>query len=417
MDPQRLERASTLLEMDRPEAAEPFIREHLVHQPDDGLAWQLLSYACCDQGKFDEAIRAAKQAIVLAPNDATAHHHLGRAQMHAGTYVRAMDTARKAIALAPNEPRNHALLSRALHLLDRDEEALVAAKNGLALAPEDAELLQLSGYAMIHSGRLKEARAIKDKVLKADPGGSASHHLSASTALYTARYKEAEVHYREALRLDPSSTAARTGMLEVLRARFLPYRAWQFLVLYQARTSRFIFIAWVLGAVVLIAMVGTIPKVGTYLSITLIALLILFVVVLRVGHIFAPMADTLIMLKPHGRSMLDRSEVQRAFLAAACIALCLAFVVVCIITKRKDLVILVPIWSAMLVLVAWLDATGRTAYDRMHAWITGSFGVLALVASVALPVGGSMNGIGSGCAIAFISIFAGYLWLRPWVFP
>lgn len=413
----RLERASTLLGMERPEAAEVLIREHLVHEPDDTNGWQLLSQACYEQERFGEAIEAANKSIALAPNDDTAYHHLGRAQMRNGGHALAMDAARQAIALDPNNPRNHALLARALHLLDRDKEALKAAQAGLALAPDDAELLQLSGYAMIHSGRTKEARSVKDKVLRADPGGSASHHMSAAVALHSARYKEAEKHYREALRLAPGSAHAREGLLEVLRARFLPYRAWQFLALYQARSSRLIFIAWILGWVVLTAMAGSIPVVGEYLSVGLIILLLFFIVVLRLGHIFAPMADAFILLRPFGASLLGRMERVRAFLAGACIVLCLIYLVAFFITRRDELVILAPCWFAMLVLVSWLGTAGRPRLDLIHAWITGAFAVLAIIASIGLPCGGSFGNVGAVCAIALVSGFGGYFWLRPWVFP
>jgi|GEM_PF-4627271 len=69
-----LEKVRNLIQLKRPKDAEQEARRVLAQNPNSDEAFRLLAFALAGQSKFDEAIRAAQNAIRISP-DAAQHHY------------------------------------------------------------------------------------------------------------------------------------------------------------------------------------------------------------------------------------------------------------------------------------------------------------------------------------------------------
>lgn len=406
-----LDRARTLLELQRPEAAEKALREYLAREANDPVGLVLLSHACCDQEKYGAAVEAARAAMGVAPEYDMALFHLGRAQLASGNAHAAVLTAGDALRIDPREPRHHALRARAYHVLGRGNEALAAANAGLALAPDDAELLQLRGFILLAQGNLKEARGTQRAALAADPGAAEAHRLSGVTALHAARYKEARAHFKEALRLDPNDEHARAAMLEVMRATFLPYRLWQMLMLWRMRTPFWQIALILVGFVWVVGSLGAIGL-GRVAGVVIVVGLVGFVVLFKFGFMISPVADALLLLHPFGRAVLGPVEKRDAAVALVGLAMIVAAVVVLLAGGRSVFIALALFGFVLWMMAAWTRTFEKQANAEIHwrltqlAMVWGGAGVVLLALNGPLATGGATLLVTLGLAVV------GYSWIK-----
>jgi Flp pilus assembly protein TadD len=102
-------------------------------------------------GKYDEAVAAAEQLLVIQPNNLEARLENARARVAANEGFYAIDDAQRAEALSPRDWRPVALLAIAYEQSDRDTDALAAHQKALQLAPDNpATLTNLGMYFATH---------------------------------------------------------------------------------------------------------------------------------------------------------------------------------------------------------------------------------------------------------------------------
>ncbi len=151
------------------------------------------------EGRWDEALKAARRAVRLLPNDGQAHHLLARAWLGVSQWTKAVESAEQAVKLSPS-PETFDTLAHA-HLrvafaqtVDQEkrfaslQSAIEAARRGGELLLSQAKTAQEKAHALAHLGRLEEAATT---YLQA--GSNRQNFLSAARCyLLAGRWQDAE---------------------------------------------------------------------------------------------------------------------------------------------------------------------------------------------------------------------------------
>lgn len=107
----------------------------------DRSTW--LAAAAIGAGWADEALDAARRAVLAAPGAAECHYWLGRALRLADDHALAVDAFSRALELSAGAPVYLSHRARSLQECGRTDEALRDATAAAAAAPEDAGVLEL----------------------------------------------------------------------------------------------------------------------------------------------------------------------------------------------------------------------------------------------------------------------------------
>ncbi|HEY5072780.1 MAG TPA: tetratricopeptide repeat protein [Caulobacteraceae bacterium] len=151
-----------------------------------------LAKALRELSRYDEAVAAATQVLVVAPRDLEALLELARDYIAAGQGFFAIDPARRAGALAPKDWRPPSLLGIALEQAERSDEAMVAFGQALRLAPNNpATLSNLAMYDAAH-GQADHAEALLRQAVSAPGAGPRERQNLALIVGLRGRLDEAE---------------------------------------------------------------------------------------------------------------------------------------------------------------------------------------------------------------------------------
>ncbi|MCL6475766.1 MAG: hypothetical protein K6U75_12025 [Firmicutes bacterium] len=151
------------------------------------------------EGRWDDALKAARRAVRLLPNDGQAHHLLARAWLGVSQWTKAVESAEQAAKLSPS-PETFETLAQAhvrvafAQKLDQEkrfaslESAVEAARRGGELLLSQAKTPQEKAHALARLGRLEEAATT---YLQA--GSNRQNFLSAARCyLLAGRWQDAE---------------------------------------------------------------------------------------------------------------------------------------------------------------------------------------------------------------------------------
>ena len=207
---------------------ETFCRHIIALNPQALNAHLNLGNALHDQGRYEEALEAARVAVEQDPDSFEAHVNLGAVLSKLGHFEEAETYLRRAIALNPQAMAAHLNLGNALYDQGRYEEALAVARAAVEQAPDSFNKAHvnlgtvLSKYVDFFQ---KLAAKLADEVLM--PQGryaEAIDVLAEAVALDTASSQAVELHflmgmaaeengqpetagyYRRAFELDPHHT-------------------------------------------------------------------------------------------------------------------------------------------------------------------------------------------------------------------
>jgi len=181
-----LVRAAELTASGKPRRAIDLLRPALVANPLHPEAWCRLAAAHLDAGEPDQALTAAKRALVLDGDQAWAQRLAALALSELGRQTEAVIAARESVRRKPADWRCQVVLSEVLAADPHTRtEAVEAAHQATKLAPTEARAFQVLG----------------DATLRARDWGTA------------------EWAYRTALRLDPTDADVRANLATVQRKR------------------------------------------------------------------------------------------------------------------------------------------------------------------------------------------------------
>ena len=238
-------RARQLMGIGRWQAAAEALQMALAENPEDALNHALLAQCWSNLERPADARREAERAVQLAPSHPTSHWVLGQVLLADQRTADAERAAREALRLDVEDADHHHLLAAILAQRDQASAALAQVDAGLAVDPEHRGLTDLRGALLTRLGRHDEAESVIAEGLRRDPD-AAEHHANAGWMHLRQRdHARAAQHFSEALRLDPTDQAARAGLVEALKARYLIYRiflAWLFWLATLSPTARWVVI-------------------------------------------------------------------------------------------------------------------------------------------------------------------------------
>jgi Flp pilus assembly protein TadD len=123
------------------------------------------------QGKFDDAERAYRDAVRLDSSSADARDALGYLLLQRGTFAEAVTHLTEAVRLRPDAGASHASLAYALREVGRLDDSITAYRRAIEF-PEIATRAGVRnnfGITLAMAGRAVEARAEFREALRLDP--------------------------------------------------------------------------------------------------------------------------------------------------------------------------------------------------------------------------------------------------------
>lgn len=317
-------RALALLNVDRPDLAEPEVRRALAISADDGRLHALLSLCLTASAKTKEAIAEAHVAVGNAPDMPISHLALANAYLAAR---RTVDAGRAAEAAAALFPDNVSVLSSlsAIRLDEgRVDDADDLARRALAIDPHDRGAQRALAFVLVRRGRLREAATVATQALSDAPEDADAHVTLGYALLHHARYEDAMACFREALRLDPQDGRARAGFVEALKASRGPYGVVLRIFLWESRLSTRMQWAFIVGVFPVFLLWGAIASVIPVLAVVIAPIPLGYLLLALLSWVAEPLSDLTIRLHPIGRHALTPEERLAADLVGVCLVVSFA---------------------------------------------------------------------------------------------
>ena len=219
-----LERAQLLLDQNRYQDAETYIRQALEQDPDNDYTLGLLGRCFVNNRRYEEGIEVIRKAIAIDPNNSFYFYLLGFAFYQKSESAAAKANLQKAIQLYPYAAEYFGLLAHVLLEEKKFEEALDKASEGLALEADNITCLNARSVALNKLKRAGEAFEAMDTALAHDPENEVTHNVVGWNLLERGHHQEAARHFMEALRIRPDYNNAKAGLKEALKSKILVYK-------------------------------------------------------------------------------------------------------------------------------------------------------------------------------------------------
>jgi tetratricopeptide (TPR) repeat protein len=170
-------------------------------QPDYGVAHYNLGNLYVRQGNFDLAKQHFEAALRLLPNYAEAHSNYGQLLAERGDIAAGMEHFKKAVVLNPTLSRAHLNLGVTLAKLGRIDEAIAPLQQAVRLSPDSPEASYYLGSVFAAQNRYTEAADYFYQALRIQPDFIPAHQSLAQLLVLQGKNDEARQHYQEAVRL------------------------------------------------------------------------------------------------------------------------------------------------------------------------------------------------------------------------
>jgi len=176
-------------------------------KPQDTSVRQILADIDLEEGRKEDALSEAQEAVRLAPDNSAAHVALGRAYFAGAEEDKAAAEFEKALKLNPNEGEAYLALGQIRFFQQRFKQAAENFQQAIQVSPDLAPAYAGMAKIFIQQGRSAEARGMLEKVVALDP-------------------QDWQSQYQLAVLLNEAGEAASaTGLLEKVARRrpdFLP---------------------------------------------------------------------------------------------------------------------------------------------------------------------------------------------------
>ena len=213
--------------LNRWEEHQKILERVLKEHPNDWPAYNQLGAGLHEQGKFQQAIEAFREATLVAPKSPMAWSNLGSEYMQIGQFAEGTESLRRGLALDPTSDDAAANLAQALRSQGKYEAALPFARKAVELNPAlDTNWLELGDcYSTLrnHQADAKSAymRAAQEaeRHLLTDPSDGQGWMLLALYQVKSGRTQNALSLIQKAESLgahDMDSQLSKTRVLELL---------------------------------------------------------------------------------------------------------------------------------------------------------------------------------------------------------
>ncbi|MCK4752406.1 MAG: tetratricopeptide repeat protein [Planctomycetes bacterium] len=183
--------------------------EHALNVTEDNyIAYFSLIKPLRQQGKIDQAIAYATEALRIVPNLPYAHNSLGVDLATIGKYDEAAIHFKKALEVQPDFADARCNLGYMLARQGKIDEAIENYKKALQIDPEHFESLNNGGMALLAKGRIDEALELFEKALRIKPN---RYNVNLNMGLATMRlrrYDESAKHFEKASNIEPDRPEA-----------------------------------------------------------------------------------------------------------------------------------------------------------------------------------------------------------------
>lgn len=166
-------------------------------------------------GKPDDAVRVAKDAIAAHPDSAAAFSTLGRAELSRKDVDAAAAAYREAVRLNPLATDAKVALARLELASGHSESSAAMAEDALKMQPQNAETRLLLVKALISSGRNERAQTELDLLTARFPDSAAVHIQRGMLFGRKNQPADARHEFERALQLQPHSLEAIGGIVAV----------------------------------------------------------------------------------------------------------------------------------------------------------------------------------------------------------
>ena len=193
--------ANALAKQGRVDEAIKAAEQALKVQPDFAIAHYNLGNLYVQRARLDLAQGHFEEALRLLPNYAEAHSNYGQLLAERGDLAAGVAQFQMAISLNPAISRAHLNLGVALAKSGRLIEAVAALQRAAALTPESAEPVYFLGSVYAAQNRYAEAEAAFNHAVQLRPDFAPAHQSLAQLLEIQGRKEQARQHYQEAVRL------------------------------------------------------------------------------------------------------------------------------------------------------------------------------------------------------------------------
>lgn len=187
-------------------------KQVILLDPHNDLAYSRLGLSYLQLDRNEEAIQAFKQALELNPDDAGAYTNLGLMYDRSGRYGDAVSVLQEAIRRRPDDPESYSYLAWAYNKMDRYAEGLGAAEKSIQLGSKSSLAYNEMGNALLGLDRDAEAvEALREAVRIQPDNDSAQANLGTAYSRLE-KYEEALEAFREAVRINPNDVATYSNL-------------------------------------------------------------------------------------------------------------------------------------------------------------------------------------------------------------
>ena len=176
-------------------------------------------------GRYEEASKRYRNALVLRPDSADGHYHLGLVCLFLGELEDAIDHLREASRFAPRHAASWINLGAVLNRIGRHPEAVEALRRGIQIDPALTEGYFNLGLAHRKLGQLELALQAYQECVRLKPRLADAQKNLADLYLELRRLPLAIDHYQKALKLRPHLDGARRRLRQAERIAALRRRA------------------------------------------------------------------------------------------------------------------------------------------------------------------------------------------------
>ena len=185
----------------RAQEAIGYAQQAIAIDPDYGVAFYNLGNMFANQGRLDRAQKHFERALTLYPNYADAHSNLGQLLAQRGEVAAGVDHFRKAIELNPTIARAHLNLGIVYAQQGNARAALTRLQTAARLTPDAPEAHFAVGRVHAALGEFDRAADAFAIVLRLEPGNAEAHQSMAEVLSQLGKRAEAARHYDQAVKL------------------------------------------------------------------------------------------------------------------------------------------------------------------------------------------------------------------------
>lgn len=205
-----------LFEKKFPDAAS-LIEQSVRIDPNAAYAYNALGIAYLEQGQFDKAIPAFRDAAHRAPHWSYPLHNEALARVESGDYQTAIRLYRQAMRLTPQYAYLPYNLGLVYQRVNRRKDAESSYRKAIAIAPDSAEAYNALGTLKASDGKAAEAeKDYRDALQRNSKLLAARHNLALLLASDKNRQPQAIELWRENLRQSPDYLPSRLSLAETL---------------------------------------------------------------------------------------------------------------------------------------------------------------------------------------------------------